>query len=100
MPDAYPRVAVAFVEAEGFVPAFEAADAMTKTARIHLGGVSRIGGGLVSVSVVGELAHVTEAVEVGEETIRAHHGVVVRSVIFPRPCAAVAAIARRPALVG
>jgi len=94
------HTAVAFVEAEGFVAVLDAADAMSRTARVRLGGVSRIGGGLVSISVAGELAQVIEAIEVGEETIRAHHGAAVRSVVFPRPCPAVAAIARRPALIG
>jgi hypothetical protein len=37
-PDVRMRVAVAFVEAAGFVPAFEAVDAMTRTARIRVGG--------------------------------------------------------------
>jgi ethanolamine utilization protein EutM len=91
--------AVAFLEAAGFVAAFDAAEAMTKAARVSLGGLVRVGGGLVSVSVLGDLAHLVEAIDVGEETIRARYGVEVRSVVFPNPTAAVGAIAREPGLI-
>ncbi len=91
---------MAFLEAAGYVAAFDAVEAMTKAAHVRLGGLTRVGGGLVSVSVFGDLAHLTEAIEVGEETVRARYGVEVRSVIFPNPCAAVGAIARQPDLIG
>ncbi|MGX6603287.1 BMC domain-containing protein [Micromonosporaceae bacterium Da 78-11] len=90
--------AVAFLEAAGYIAAFDAAEAMSKAASVRLGGLTKLGGGLVSV--LGGLADVLEAVEVGQETVRAFHRVEVRSVVFASPSAAVAAIAARPDLVG
>ncbi|WP_331461220.1 BMC domain-containing protein [Micromonospora tarapacensis] len=92
--------AVAFLEAAGYIAVVDAAEAMTKAARVHLGGLVKLGGGLVVVAVSGELAHLLEAVEVGEETVRARHDVEVRSVVFANPCPWVAAVARRTDLVG
>ncbi|MCY1143638.1 BMC domain-containing protein [Actinoplanes sp. Pm04-4] len=91
---------MAFLEAAGYIAAFDAAEAMSKAAAVSLGGLTKLGGGLVAVSVLGGLADVLEAIEVGEETVRATHQVEVRSVVFARPVAAVAAVARRPQLVG
>jgi hypothetical protein len=59
---------VGFIEAEGFVPIFDAVDAMTKATEVDICGTVRLGGGLVAVAVSGELATVEEAVEIGEET--------------------------------
>ncbi|MEU4625432.1 BMC domain-containing protein [Actinoplanes sp. NPDC023801] len=92
--------AVAFIEAAGYIAAFDAAEAMSKAASVRLGGLTKLGGGLISVSVIGSLADVLEAVEVGQETVRAFHRVEVRSVVFASPSPAVAAIAARPDLVG
>lgn len=91
--------AVGFLEAVGFVPAVDAADAMTKAAHVRVHGLRRLGGGLVSVCLSGDLAQVMEAIEVGEETVRAHRGVEVRSVVFPNPCRAVGLVARDPELI-
>lgn len=93
------RGAVGFLEAQGFVPALDAADAMTKAAHVRVHGVSRLGGGLVSICLSGDLAQVVEAIEVGEETVRAHRGVEVRAVVFPNPCPTVRAVAHHPDLV-
>ena len=58
--------AVGFIEAEGFVPVFDAVDAMVKATEVEVRGAVRLGGGLVAVAVTGDLATVEEAVEVGE----------------------------------
>lgn len=95
-----PGTAVAFVETVGYIPAFDLADAMGKSALVRIGGMVRLGGGLIGMSVLGGLADVTEAVEVGEETVRAFHRVDVRSVIMPSPSPAVRAYAADPSRVG
>ena len=59
--------AVGFIEAEGFVPIFDAVDAMVKATEVDVRGVTRLGGGIVAVAVAGDLATVEEAVEIGEE---------------------------------
>lgn len=91
--------AVGFIEAQGFIPMFEAIDVMTKAARVELGGVAKLGGGLISVTVRGPLGDVLEALEIGEETLRALYGIEVRTIAFANPCAVVAALGDEPSLV-
>lgn len=92
--------AVGFIEADGFVPIFDAVDAMVKATEVDVRGVARLGGGIVAVAVSGDLATVEEAVEIGEETARAVSGRTVRSVVFAAPAGPVAALAADLALVG
>jgi ethanolamine utilization protein EutM len=82
--------AVGFIEAEGFVPIFDAVDAMVKATEVDVRGVTRLGGGIVAVAVAGDLATVEAAVEIGEEVARA----------IASPCAPVGALADDLALVG
>jgi carbon dioxide concentrating mechanism protein CcmK len=91
--------AVGFVEAQGFVPIFDAVDAMVKATDITVRGVMRLGGGLVAVALTGDLATMEEAVEIGTETARAISGGAVKSVIFANPSHPVTAIAQSPQLV-
>jgi microcompartment protein CcmL/EutN len=94
-----PNSAVGFIEAEGFVPVFDAVDALVKATDGTVSGVVRLGGGLVAVAVSGDLATVEEAVEVGAETAKAISGGPVRSVVFANPCDAVAALGNKPAVL-
>ena len=92
--------AVGFIEAEGFVPVFDAVDAMVKATEVEVRGAVRLGGGLVAVAVTGDLATVEEAVEVGEEVARAVSGRAVKSIVFASPCLPVQALAGDMAMVG
>jgi len=94
--------AVGFIEAEGFVPIFDAVDAMVKATGVTVEGTVRLGGGLVAVSITGDLADVEEAVEIGEASARAvtNGQGAVRSIIFASPSAPVAALAANPGMVG
>jgi ethanolamine utilization protein EutM len=94
-----PNTAVGFIEAEGFIPIFDAVDAIVKATEVEMRGVVRLGGGLVAVAMSGELATVEEAVEIGEETAKAISGSPVRSIVFANPCDAVAALAADVALL-
>ncbi|MQA12995.1 MAG: BMC domain-containing protein [Pseudonocardiaceae bacterium] len=94
-----PSSAVGFIEADGFVPVFDAVDAMVKATDVEVGGVMRLGGGLVAVALLGDLATVEEAVEIGEETARAVSARAVKSIVFASPCAPVSALAGEPQLV-
>lgn len=94
------RIAVGFIEAEGFVPIFDAVDAMTKATEVDVRGTTRLGGGLVSVAVAGDLATVEEAVEIGEETARAISGRSVKSIVFASPAEPILAIAGDITIVG
>lgn len=91
--------AAGFIEAEGFVPIFDAVDAMVKATEVDVRGVMRLGGGLVAVSLTGDLATVEQAVEIGEETAKAVSRGAVRSIIFASPSQPIAAIAGNPRLL-
>lgn len=91
--------AVGFIQAEGFVPIFEAVDSMVKATDAEIVGVMRLGGGLVAVSVTGDLATVEEAIDTGSETASAISNGKVKSIVFASPCDPVSAIATTPDLV-
>ena len=57
--------ALGMVETRGLVAAIEAADAMLKSANVVLVGTEKIGSGLVSVMVRGDVGAVKSAVEAG-----------------------------------
>jgi carbon dioxide concentrating mechanism protein CcmK len=90
--------AAGFIEAGGFVPIFEAVDAMVKATEVVICGTSRLGSGMVAVAVTGDLATVEEAVDVGIESARAVDGSAVNSIIFASPCYPVAALAANPSI--
>ncbi len=57
--------AIGLIETRGLVGAIEAADAMVKAANVKLMGQERIGGGLVTVIVKGDVGAVKAAVDSG-----------------------------------
>ena len=57
--------ALGMVETRGLVAAIEAADAMVKAANVVLVGSEKIGSGLVSVMVRGDVGAVKAAIEAG-----------------------------------
>lgn len=76
--------ALGLIETRGLIGAIEAADAMTKTADVHLIGYEVSTGGLVCVKIVGEVAAVKSAVE--EATNRAARiGEIVSIHVIPHP---------------
>lgn len=54
-----------FIEVVGYIPAIAAADAMVKAADVKLAGKEVIGGGFVTVAVVGEIGAIRTAVDAG-----------------------------------
>ena len=63
--------ALGLVETKGLVGAIEAADAMVKSANVQLVGYEKIGSGLVTVMVRGDVGAVKAAVEAGAVAARA-----------------------------
>ena len=57
--------ALGMVETKGLVPLIEAADAMLKSANVQMIGWEKVGSGLVTVFVVGDVAAVKAAVDAG-----------------------------------
>ncbi len=76
--------ALGMVETRGLVAAVEAADAMVKAAEVVLIGTEKIGSGLVSVMVRGDVGAVKAAVEVGGQNA-ARLGELVATHVIPRP---------------
>jgi microcompartment protein CcmL/EutN len=76
--------ALGMVETRGLVAAIEAADAMVKAANVQLIGSEKIGSGLVSVMVRGDVGAVKEAVEAGGAAA-SNLGEVIATHVIPRP---------------
>ncbi len=76
--------ALGLIETKGLVGAVEAADAMVKAANVRLVGYERIGSGLVTVMVRGDVGAVKAAVDAGCAAA-ARLGEVVSAHVIPRP---------------
>lgn len=72
------------IETRGLTAAIEAADAMVKAAEVTLVGTEKIGSGLVSVMVRGDVGAVKAAVEAGSAAA-ARLGEVIATHVIPRP---------------
>ena len=76
--------ALGMIETKGLVGAIEAADAMTKSANVTLIGYEKIGSGLVTVMVRGDVGAVKAAVESGSAAA-SRLGELVAAHVIPRP---------------
>lgn len=76
--------ALGMIETRGLTASIEAADAMTKAANVVLVGTEKIGSGLVSVIVRGDVGAVKAAVESGAEAA-SRLGELVAQHVIPRP---------------
>ena len=76
--------ALGMVETRGLVAAIEAADSMLKAANVALIGTEKIGSGLVSVMVRGDVGAVKAAVEAGSANA-SKLGELVAVHVIPRP---------------
>ena len=76
--------ALGMIETRGLVAAIEASDAMVKAADVELIGSEKIGSGLVSVMVRGDVGAVKAAVEAGGAAA-SRLGEVIATHVIPRP---------------
>lgn len=76
--------ALGMVETRGLVAAIEAADAMCKAANVTLIGTEKIGSGLVTVMVRGDVGAVKSSVEAGANSAGAL-GELIATHVIPRP---------------
>ncbi len=76
--------ALGMIETRGLVAAIEAADSMLKAANVTLVGTEKIGSGLVSVMVRGDVGAVKAAVEAGGANA-GRLGELVAVHVIPRP---------------
>jgi ethanolamine utilization protein EutM len=78
------KEALGMIEVRGFVGAIEAADAMVKAANVKLIGKEKIGSGLVTVMVRGDVGAVKAATEAGAVAVK-RIGELVAVHVIPRP---------------
>jgi len=83
--------AIGLIETRGLTAAIEAADAMLKAADVELVGTEKIGSGLVTVIVKGEVGAVKAATEAGQEAA-SRLGEIVAVHVIARPHTDVAKI--------
>ena len=76
--------ALGMIETKGLVSLIEAADAMLKSANVKMIGWEKVGSGLVTVFVVGDVAAVKAAVDAGAGAA-SKIGEVVSVQVIPRP---------------
>mgnify|MGYP004461954431 FL=1 len=76
--------ALGMVETRGLVAAIEAADAMCKSANVTLIGTEKIGSGLVTVMVRGDVGAVKSSVESGASAA-SKLGELIATHVIPRP---------------
>ena len=76
--------ALGMVETRGLTAAIEASDAMTKAAEVVLIGTEKIGSGLVTVMVRGDVGAVKSSVEAGSNAA-GKLGELVAQHVIPRP---------------
>ncbi|GLC82154.1 BMC domain-containing protein [Lacrimispora brassicae] len=75
---------IGLIETRGLTASIEAADAMLKAADVELVGTEKIGSGLVTVIVTGEVGAVKAATEAGSEAA-SRVGELVAVHVIPRP---------------
>src|SRR5436189_2988326 len=87
--------ALGMIETKGLVPLIEASDAMLKAANVTLVGWTKIGSGMVTALVVGDVAAVKAAVDAGAAAA-GRVGEVVGVQVIPRPHEDVNAVIPKP----
>lgn len=76
--------ALGMIETKGLVGAIEAADAMVKAANVTLVGKEKVGGGLVTVMVRGDVGAVKAATDAGAAAAE-RVGQLISVHVIPRP---------------
>jgi ethanolamine utilization protein EutM len=76
--------ALGMIETKGFIALVEAVDAMLKAANVKLVGWDKVGSGLVSAFVTGDVAAVKSATDAGAAAA-GRIGEVVSVQVIPRP---------------
>lgn len=76
--------ALGMIETKGFVSLIEATDAMLKAANVQFYGWDKVGSGLVSAFVTGDVAAVKAATDAGASAA-SRIGEVVSVQVIPRP---------------
>ncbi|WP_188455872.1 BMC domain-containing protein [Virgibacillus oceani] len=76
--------ALGMIETRGLVASLEAADAMVKAANVNLAGKVHVGGGIVTVLVIGDVGAVKAATDAGSAAAQ-RVGELLSVHVIPRP---------------
>jgi len=76
--------ALGLIETRGYVGCIEASDAMVKAANVKIIGIEKIGGGLVTAMVEGDVGAVKAAVDAGAAAAK-RVGELLSVHVIPRP---------------
>lgn len=87
--------ALGMIETKGLVASIEAGDAMLKSANVRLLSKTRVGGGLVTIMVTGDVGAVKAAVDAGIAAAK-RVGDFVSSHVIPRPAYEVNDMLKQP----
>lgn len=90
--------ALGFIETKGLLAAIEAADAMVKAADVRIIGKDRVGGGLVTITVAGEVSAVRASVDAAITAVQRIQGAeLVSEHVIARPYDEVSQVIRATA---
>ena len=78
------KQALGIVETKGLLASIEAGDAMAKAANVELVGKEKVGGGIVTIMVRGDVSAVKAAVEAGAAAA-SRVGELLGTHVIPRP---------------
>jgi ethanolamine utilization protein EutM len=92
---AEPMKALGMLETKGLVCLIEGVDAMLKSANVQMVGWEKVGSGLVTAFVVGDVAAVKAAVDAGAGAA-SKIGEVVSVQVIPRPHEDIASVLPKP----
>jgi ethanolamine utilization protein EutM len=87
--------ALGMVETKGLVCLIEAADAMLKAANVQMVGWEKVGSGMVTAFVVGDVAAVKAAVDAGASAA-SKIGEVISVQVIPRPHEELSSVMPKP----
>ncbi|NMA87297.1 MAG: BMC domain-containing protein [Tissierellia bacterium] len=78
--------ALGLIETKGLVPAIISADAMVKAANVNLLEKTYVGGGLVAITIIGDVGAVQAAVEAGSASVKdINEASLISQHVIPRP---------------
>lgn len=77
--------ALGFIETRGLVPAIESADAMLKAAEVTLVERTFVKGGLVTITIAGDVAACKASVDAAAAAVTRMGGEIISTHVIPRP---------------
>ncbi len=79
------QTAIGMIETRGLVALVQATDAMMKAANVEFKGWRKVGSGLVTTFVTGDVAAVKASVDAGVAAAKAANGEIKSVQVIPRP---------------